>query len=167
MILAKAITSGYFPFGATMIGEKVAQAFESTKGAGGTVGHGYTNSGHPAGCAAGLATLKLTRELGVVENAGRLGEKLLAGLRGLQEKHELIGDVRGRGLMAAVELVSDRAAKTPLGAEIVKRFVKATADNGVLVRQGGHIIILSPPLTIEDFHVDEIVHAMDKGLASL
>ncbi|BCH68258.1 aspartate aminotransferase family protein (plasmid) [Agrobacterium vitis] len=167
MILAKAITSGYFPFGATMIGEKVAQAFENTKGPVANVGHGYTNSGHPAGCAAGLATLKLTRELGVVENAGPLGERLMAGLQRMKDKHELIGDVRGRGLMAAVELVSDRSAKTPLGAEMMKRFVKATAANGVLVRQGGHMIILSPPLTIQASQIDEIVDAMDKGLSSL
>lgn len=167
MILAKALTSGYFPFGATMIGEKIAQAIEATKGPAGMIGHGYTNSGHPAGCAAGIATLKLTRELGVVENARVLGARLMAGLRGLQEKHELIGDVRGRGLMAGVELVSDREQKTPLSAEITKRFVKATADRGVLVRQGGHIIILSPPLTIEASHVDEIIHAMDHAFGAI
>lgn len=168
MTLAKALTSGYFPFGATMIGDKVAQAFESKQeGDGAMLAHGYTYSGHPAGCAAGIATLKLTRQLDVVANARRQGDRLLSGLLRLQEKHELIGDVRGRGLMAGVELVSDRETKTPISAELATRFGKATADNGVLIRVSGNIIILSPPLIVEEEHVDEILFALDRAFDSL
>ena len=83
MTLAKAITSGYFPLGATMIGEKVAEVFENDKTSFGAIGHGYTYSGHPVGCAAGLAALAETRRLKLDENAAARGKELAAALEAL------------------------------------------------------------------------------------
>lgn len=80
MSTAKAITNGYFPFGAVMISEKVAEAFEADKTGFGNIGHGYTYSGHPVGAAAALATLAETRRLNVASNAAARGVELLAGL---------------------------------------------------------------------------------------
>ncbi|HCM08837.1 MAG TPA: aspartate aminotransferase family protein, partial [Alphaproteobacteria bacterium] len=111
---AKAITNGYFPFGAVMMSEKIAQLFEHDETGKAAIGHGYTYSGHPVGAAAALACLAETKRLDVPLNAAKRGTQMYEGCLRLQEKYELIGDVRGgHGLMTALELVSDRKTKTP------------------------------------------------------
>ena len=115
MCTAKAITNGYFPFGAVMISDAVAEAFESDTTGKGAIGSGYTYSGHPVGAAAAIACLRETERLQVKDNAAARGAQLFAGILRLKEKHEVTGDVRGgHGLMCALELVSDRKAKTPI-----------------------------------------------------
>lgn len=166
MSTAKAITNGYFPFGAVMISDKVAGAFESNKNSVGNIGHGYTYSGHPVGAAAALATLKETKRLDVAANAAARGEELLAGLKALQNKHELVGDVRGKGLMCALELVSDRAKKNAASKDIVQKVHDAAYDAGVMVRTSGANVILSPPLIVTAGDVQTILTALDAGLAA-
>ena len=95
MCTAKAITNAYFPFGATMISDCMAEVFESDKSGMAAIGHGYTYSGHPVGAAAAIACLKETEKLQVHTNAAARGDELFKGLQGLADKHELIGDVRG------------------------------------------------------------------------
>ena len=167
MIFAKAITGGYFPFGATAISNSTATAIEDAKGPAGFIGHGYTNSGHPVGCAAALSALRLTRELGVIENARKLGGRLLEGLETLKSRYETVGDVRGKGLMAAIELVEDKASKVHLAPDRAKKVAAVAAERGVLVRPVRNVIILSPPLIVEESHIDEIVSALDHGLQSI
>lgn len=166
MSTAKAITNGYFPFGAVMISDKVAEAFESNKNSVGNIGHGYTYSGHPVGAAAALATLKETRRLDVAANAAARGEELLAGLTALQNKHELIGDVRGKGLMCAIELVGDRAKKSGAAKDVVQKVHDATYEAGVMVRTSGANVIMSPPLIVTAGDVQTILTALDAGLAA-
>lgn len=166
MSTAKAITNGYYPFGAVMIADKVAEVFESNKNGVGTIGHGYTYSGHPVGAAAALATLKETKRLNVAANAAARGEELLDGLKDLQNKHELIGDVRGKGLMCALELVSDRETRTSAPKKILQTVQDAAYEAGVLVRTSGPNVILSPPLVITAHDVARIVNALDAGLAA-
>jgi len=167
MSTAKAITNGYFPFGAVMINDKVAEVFEKDTSGRGAIGHGYTYSGHPVGAAAAIATLKETQRQNIPENAGARGAELFAGLNGLAEKHELIGDVRGgHGLMCALELVSDRTAKTPVDKATIGRIYEATYQAGVMVRVSGPNIILSPPLVITADDVTQIVDALDAGFAA-
>ena len=166
MATAKAITNGYFPFGAVMISQKLADAFESNKNAFGSIGHGYTYSGHPVGAAAALATLKETKRLNVAENAGARGKELKAGLLSLQEKHELVGDVRGIGLMCALELVSDRATKAAASKDTIAKVYETAFEAGVMVRTSGSNIILSPPLIITLGDVERIVSALDAGLSA-
>ena len=166
MSTAKAITNGYFPFGAVMISDKVAQVFESNKSAVGSIGHGYTYSGHPVGAAAALATLKETRRLNVADNAAARGEELLAGLKKLQDKHELVGDVRGKGLMCALELVSDRAKKSGAAKDVIQKVQDATYDAGVLVRTSGANVIMSPPLIVTAENVQTMLTALDAGLTA-
>lgn len=166
MSTAKAITNGYYPFGAVMIADKVAEAFESNKTAAGSIGHGYTYSGHPVGAAAALATLKETRKQNVAANAGARGEELIAGLEALKERHELIGDVRGKGLMCALELVSDREKKTAAAKDVVQKVQDVTYDAGVMVRTSGANVILSPPLVITAGDVARILTALDAGLTA-
>jgi adenosylmethionine-8-amino-7-oxononanoate aminotransferase len=166
MSTAKAITNGYFPFGAVMISDKVAEAFESNKNSVGNIGHGYTYSGHPVGAAAALATLKETKRLDVAANAAARGEELLAGLKRLEEKHELVGDIRGKGLMCALELVSDRAKKSAAAKDTVQKVHDATYDAGVMVRTSGANVILSPPLIVTATNVQTILTALDAGLTA-
>lgn len=166
MSTAKAITNGYYPFGAVMISDRVAEAFESNRTATGSIGHGYTYSGHPVGAAAALATLKETKRLDVASNAGARGDELMAGLQALQVKHELIGDVRGKGLMCALELVSDREKKTPAAKDVVQKVQDAAYEAGVMVRTSGPNVILSPPLIVTVADVTRIVEALDAGLSA-
>jgi putrescine---pyruvate transaminase len=166
MCIAKAITSGYFPFGATMIGEKVAASFHENTDSLGNIGHGYTYSGHPVGCAAALATLEVMDSMDLAGNAAREGAYLLGRLEKLLEKHAILGDVRGKGLMLALELVSDRRTKAPAGKDVMQRLAQATFEAGVLIRTSGNLVILSPPLILERPDGERIADALDAGLAA-
>lgn len=166
MCLAKALTGGYFPLGAAMLGEKVADALENNKDSFGAIGHGYTYSGHPVGCAAGLAALDETKRLNVDENASARGRELIEALNKLRAKHALIGDVRSKGLMAALELVSNRDAKTPAGKDVMNKVAESTYDAGVMIRVSGNNVILSPPLVITTADVATIAAALDAGLSA-
>ena len=86
--------------------------------------------------------------------------------RRLKAKHALVGDVRGKGLMAALELVSDRVKKTPAPKDVVQRVFETTYTRGVMVRVSGNTVILSPPLIITAEHVARIIDALDAGLAA-
>ena len=165
MTMAKAITSGYFPLGATLIGEKVAEVFESDKTSFGSIGHGYTYSGHPVGCAAGVAALAETKRLKLNENAAARGDELAAALARLKEKHSVIGDVRGKGLMAALELVSDRASKKPVDKQVMAKVADGAYEAGLMIRVSGNNIILSPPLILTAKDVQDIEAGLDAGLA--
>jgi adenosylmethionine-8-amino-7-oxononanoate aminotransferase len=167
MCTAKAITNGYFPFGATMIGEGMVDAFESNKDGAGEINHGYTYSGHPVGAAAALAMLEQLKTTDVAANSGARGEELGEGLARLKQKHRFIGDARGVGLMHALELVSDSATKTALDKKSMAFVGEAIYENGVMVRISGNNIILSPPLVITNEHVERIVDAIDAGLHAL
>lgn len=164
---AKAITNGYFPFGAVMIAESVVEVFESDETGKAAIGSGYTYSGHPVGAAAALACLQETETLRVNENAAARGTQLMVGLETLKAKHEIVGDVRGgQGLMSALELVSDRAAKTGLQADRIKSVFEATYAAGVMVRISGPNLILSPPLVVTEKDVEQIIAALETGLAA-
>ena len=147
-----------------MITEKVAEAFEANRNGLGSIGHGYTYSGHPVGAAAALATLKEMKRTDVAANAAARGADLLAGLEALKDKHDLVGDIRGRGLMCALELVSDRATKAAAPKDVVQRVQDAAYEAGVMVRTSGANIIISPPLIITGDDVGRILSALDAGL---
>ncbi len=167
MATAKAITNGYFPFGALMIGERVAEVFESDRSGAANIGHGYTYSGHPVGAAAALACLAEMKAQNVVENAAARGKQLYEGVLALHEQYGAIGDVRGgRGLMIALELVSDRATKQPDKATPLK-VQEIAYREGAMVRVSGPNIILSPPLVLTEVDVTTILHALDAGFRAL
>ena len=168
MCTAKAITNGYFPFGAVMIAEEVAQVFEKDDTGKAAIGHGYTYSGHPVGAAAALACLNETLSQDIPGNAAARGAELFQGLQALQARYDIIGDVRGgHGLMCALELVSDRAAKTPIDKTTIGEVQQAAYEAGAMVRVSGPNIILSPPLVLSSADVQTILAALDTGFASL
>ncbi|MBM1816741.1 aminotransferase class III-fold pyridoxal phosphate-dependent enzyme [Pseudosulfitobacter pseudonitzschiae] len=166
MCTAKAITNGYFPFGALMIGEQMQEVFENNPAA--KIGHGYTYSGHPVGAAAALACLAETKRLNVVDNAAARGDQLYQGCLALQEKYDIIGDVRGgHGLMTAIEMVSDRATKAPIDAASAMKVQEVAYQSGAMVRVSGPNLILSPPLVLTEADATAILDALDAGFAAL
>lgn len=164
MTIAKAITSGYFPLGATLIGSTMAEVFEADKTGLGSIGHGYTYSAHPVGCAAGVAALAETKRLAVNDNAAARGVELGQALEALKARHELVGDVRYKGLMAGLEVVSDRARKTPADKKVMAAVADAAYEAGVMLRVSGNNVIMSPPLIITAKDVARIAEALDAGL---
>lgn len=166
MTCAKGITSAYFPVGAVLVSEQVAQVFETDQSGDGSIWHGYTYSAHPVGCAAVVATLAETRRLDLKTNAAARGLQLFKGLLALAQDFDVIGDVRGgHGLMAGLELVSDRACKTPLDPAAVKRIHTAIYHAGTMVRIGGNNLLMSPPLTISKAEVDTVLANIRTGLS--
>ncbi|WP_170603914.1 aminotransferase class III-fold pyridoxal phosphate-dependent enzyme [Ruegeria arenilitoris] len=164
-VTAKAITNGYFPFGAVMISDSVSDVFESDASGKATIGSGYTYSGHPVGAAAAIACLKETQRLNVKDNAAARGDQLFKGLKRLAQKHDAVGDVRGGyGLMCALELVSDRTSKAPIGKSVIGKVQETAYDAGAMVRVSGNNIILSPPLILSEEDVNTILSALDCGL---
>lgn len=163
--MAKAITNGYFPFGAVMIAEQVAEVFESDETGRAAIGHGYTYSGHPVGAAAAIACLVETQRLAVHDNARARGAQLWAGVQALKDRFDLIGDVRGgQGLMLALELVGDRATRAAPDKALPGRIQKAAYAAGAMVRVSGPNIILSPPLILSEPEAQVILDALDAGL---
>ena len=167
MCTAKAITNGYYPFGAVMLSQKMVDVFEHDTTGAAAIGHGYTYSGHPVGAAAAIACLEETLRLDVPTNAAARGTQLFDGLIELQKKHEIIGDVRGgRGLMAAIEFVSDRETKAPLDKQTPVLIQDAIFNNGTMVRVSGPNVIISPPLIVTEQDCKDMLSAIDAGLST-
>ncbi|WP_209599096.1 aminotransferase class III-fold pyridoxal phosphate-dependent enzyme [Ruegeria sp. HKCCSP351] len=165
MATAKAITNGYFPFGAVMLGDRMVEAFENNPDA--KIGHGYTYSGHPVGAAAALACLAETKRLNVVENAVARGTQLYEGCIALMKKYDIIGDVRGGyGLMTAVEMVSDRNTQKPIDTPTASTVQEVAYQNGAMVRVSGPNLILSPPLVLTEGDASLILAALDAGFTA-
>jgi putrescine---pyruvate transaminase len=148
--LAKGISSGYIPLGATAISDKVAEVFDADATGAGQVSHGYTYSAHPVAAAAALATLKILQAEDVPGHVARVAPAFQQRLRGLEQRSPFVGNVRGKGLMLGIEMVADKAKKTPLpkSSDIPTRVAKAAYRHGLMVRVSGGNLILSPPLVI-------------------
>ena len=164
MTTAKGLTSGYVPMGAVFMSDHVYQTLSDGAGAK-AIGHGFTYSGHPVSAAVGLEVLALY-EGGLLENGEKMGARLMAGLNGLMD-HPLVGDVRGRGMLAAVELVTDKEAKTPLPASVqpATRLFDRAWEHGLIVRSFAQGIFgYAPPLCCTEEEIDMIVDRTRKVL---
>ncbi len=165
MTIAKGLTSGYVPMGAVLLSQGVYDAIADGAGAQ-TIGHGYTYSAHPVSAAVGLAVLRLYEEGGLLDNGRRAGARLLEGLQGLAD-HPLVGHVRGRGMLAAIELVVDKAKKTPLPAAAkpsVRVFDRAW-ENGLVIRAfPTGVLGYAPPLCCTLAEIDAIVERTRRTL---
>jgi adenosylmethionine-8-amino-7-oxononanoate aminotransferase len=161
---AKGLTSGYVPMGAVFMSDRVYQTIADGAGAA-AVGHGLTYSAHPVSAAVGLAVLDLY-EGGLFENGRRMGARLQAGLAGLAG-HPLVGDVRGRGMLAAIELVTDKEKKTPLpaAAQPAVRIFDRAWNEGLIVRAfAWGVLGYAPPLCCTEDEIDMIVERTRKVL---
>ena len=154
---AKGLTSGYVPMGAVFMSDRIYQTIAEAMGPE-AVGHGFTYSGHPVSAAVGLAALELY-ENSLLENGRHMGVRLLDGLRSL-ESHPLVGNVRGRGMLAAIELVTDKTAKTALPAASVpgQRLFDRAWDAGLIIRAFGNGVLgFAPPLCCTETEIDQII----------
>jgi putrescine---pyruvate transaminase len=161
--LAKGISSGYIPLGATAISQKVAAAFNADESGAGQVTHGYTYSAHPVAAAAALATLKVLINDDIPGHVARVSPAFQQRLRGLVNKHHFVGDVRGYGLMLGIEMVSDKATKAtlPKTSDIPSRLARAAYRRGLMVRVSGANMILSPPLVISEAELDILCSTLE------
>jgi 4-aminobutyrate--pyruvate transaminase len=165
MVMAKALSSAYFPISAMAIAEPIYRAVVAQSDKVGFFAHGYTYSGHPAACAVALEALQIYEERDIVGHVGRVGPRLLDGLRHFAS-HPLVGDVRGVGLIAGVELVRDKATKAPFDppATAGRLFVEKAQEQGLIVRNLQDTIALSPPLVISEGEVDELLRRFERAL---
>ena len=167
--LAKGLSSGYIPLGATAISSKVIEAFNGSDPVMGTINHGYTYGAHPVGAAAALATLDIIEREDIPARAAREGEYFLARLRAMEKRFRIVGDVRGVGLMAGIELVADKRTRTTFarGAPELARVHRETYQRGAMIRLSGANIILSPALTIERPQLDLLCDALEGAFAAV
>ena len=167
MQFAKGITSGYVPLGGIGVSDKVKAAIDETP-ADKRWMHAYTYSGHPTCCAVALANLKILDEEGLVQQAAELGNRLHEGLHTLDEMDH-VGNVRGIGLMAAVELVEDKATKQPFAAaaKYGARVGQELMKRGLYTRMRGDTICLAPPFVATTEQIDRIVDVVRESLQAV
>jgi adenosylmethionine-8-amino-7-oxononanoate aminotransferase len=167
MAFAKGVTSGYLPLGGIMIADKIRDAVLAAPYEDRWM-HAFTYSGHPTCCAVGLKNIDIIEKEGLVKNAEVMGARLLAGLKTFSE-FAAVGDVRGLGLMAAVELVSDRSTKAPTdpALRIGPRVQEECMKRGLYSRIRGDVIMLSPALCITEAQVDRIVDVLREALVAV
>ena len=167
--LAKGISSGYIPLGATALSAKVMAPFNTGDPVLGAINHGYTYGAHPLAAAAALATLEVLDRDNIPARAAREGEYFLERLHAMEKRFRLVGDVRGVGLMAGIELVADKRTRTPFarGAPELARVHREAYKRGAMIRLSGATIILSPALTIERSQVDLLCDALEGAFAAV
>ena len=163
---AKAITSGYFPLGGIGISDEIADTMDAS---GKPWMHAYTYSGHPVGCAIGLAMMDIVEGEDFPGQAERKGERLLAGLRERLAEHPNVGDIRGLGLMCGVEVVEDRDKKKNFDAEanVGGRLHQAMVERGLFTRTRGEVICLAPPIIISEAEIDRTVDIVDGAVRAV
>ena len=162
---AKGLTSGYVPLGAAFISDRLIDEASDGGSRKSVFANGYTYSGHPAGCAAGLASLDIIEREGILEHVREVGPYLQQRLQELRDI-PIVGDVRGEGLMACVECVisQDSRDALTLDYEIGSRIDEHCHNLGLIVRPLINMCIMSPPLTITREQIDEMVNILRKGI---
>ncbi len=175
MTLGKGIGSGYAPLGAMVVSEKVLEPFR--KGSGRFV-HGFTYSGMPMSCFVGLKVFEIMEREGLFERAAVVGRTLFEKLQSLAQRHRVIGEIRGKGLLVGIEFVTNQETREPFMKEsgFAARVAAAMRQRGVIVgigiplanfgKDGDHIQI-SPPFIISERDIDTIVNTLDESLAEV
>lgn len=165
LVLSKQLTSSYLPLAAVLISDDIYQAIADESARLRSFGHGFTTSGHPVACAVALENLAIIEERQLVANARRMGDLLHRELRRFAD-HPLVGEIRGTGLIAGLELVADKASKAPfapVGTAGAPVFARGHA-NGLIVRAIGDTIALCPPLIVDEANILDIVARLERTL---
>ena len=167
MTVAKGITSGYVPLGACVVSDAVAEAVANVP-----IGSGLTYQSHPVGLAAAVATLEIYETDDLIARSAAMGDYLLDGLRRLQADHPSVGDVRGKGLFSALELVYDRDTRAPLlpaagpAGAAAAAMRKVFADGNVNVGMRGTCLFANPPLIVTEAQIDHALGVYDEALTA-
>jgi putrescine aminotransferase len=160
---AKAVTNGYMPLGGCLVGDKVADVL---LGHGGEFAHGLTYSGHPASCAAGLATMDVLENTEILtQSQSVLAPHFANALQNLMD-HPIVGQVRAKGLVAAVELVRDKGSRERLAPDSAAAVYcrDRAIEHGLMVRQTGDAMIMSPPFVTTTHEADTLVSKLETAL---
>ncbi|MEQ1956619.1 aspartate aminotransferase family protein [Mesorhizobium sp. CN2-181] len=169
--VAKGLTSAYFPLSGAIVGEKVFKVMEEGADRVGSFSHGYTYSGHPIGAAAANAVLDIVEKENLPANAREVGAYFQAQLRARFAQLPIVGEVRGVGLMAAIEFVADRERKSRFASALTvgARVSKAARSRGLIARAMPHgdILGFAPPLVITKAEVDEMVAIAESAVRSV
>jgi adenosylmethionine-8-amino-7-oxononanoate aminotransferase len=163
---AKAITSGYFPLGGIGVNDEIAASLDQADV---PWMHAYTYSAHPVGCAVALRTLDIVRDEGLPERARELGHGLLQQLRDAVGDHPNVGEVRGLGLMCAIELVADRGTKArfPVADKMGGQLVAAAMQHGLFSRAFGDVYYVAPPIVTSEEQLRRTVAAIAAAVATV
>ena len=167
MTIGKGFTGGYIPLGAAVTTPVIADAFRTKPGS--ELRSGSTYGGHTVGCAATLANIEIIQREKLVEHTARMGSYVEEKLNGLAEKHSIIGEVRGIGLLWAVMLVADRATKQPLDPKlnVGGRIQDWCYRHGMILRNNGDILVLAPSLIITEEETDMVLDLIDRALTAV
>ena len=165
MSVAKALSSAYLPISAVVLPEYMYEAFEEMSRELGIFGHGFTYTGHPACAAVALRNLEIMEERDLFAHAAAMGEEMQARMATFAD-HPLVGEVRGRGLIGAIELVKEKSPREPYPPSegIGAYCTAACADAGLVVRNMGDSIAFCPPLIITSEQIDEMFSKFAQGL---
>ena len=166
MQFAKAVTSGYFPLGGVGVNDTIAEVLDESSS---PWMHAYTYSAHPVGCAVALRTIDIILDEDFPAQAAAKGEHLLAGLKAALAHHPNVGEVRGKGLMCAVEIVQDKATKAefPSADNIGVKVHAATQQRGLFSRLRGDVFCLAPPVVTSTEQLDRIVEILAAAIAEV
>ena len=169
--IAKGLTSAYAPLSGSIVSEKMWKVLEQGTDENGPIGHGWTYSAHPIGAAAGVANLKLIDELNLVQAAGENGAYFQAALRNALSEHANVGEIRGEGMMAAIEFVADRDSRTFFDAseKVGPGVAAALLEQGVIGRAmpQGDILGFAPPFCLTQAEADEVAEKTAKAVAKV
>ncbi|MCH4561609.1 aminotransferase [Halomonas sp. EGI 63088] len=165
--VAKGLSSGYAPLGATLISDDLFEVLGTPQRQGGVLSTGFTYSGHPVSCAAALANIEIMEREGICANVREVGPYLEQKLKTLAG-HATVGDVRGSHFMLAIENVADKATKAllPVEARVGDRVAAEAQKRGLIIRPVGHLNIISPPLIWDREVVDRVVAILDEAYAA-
>lgn len=167
MTLAKQMSSAYYPISASIVRGELYEAMIELSSKVGVFGHGYTYSGHPVGCAIALKVLEIYQRDNIFKTAASTGDYLQRRLNVFSD-HPLVGEVRGKGMIAALELVANKTTKAAFtDGSVGAKAVLACQHNGLIVRAvAGNSLALCPPLITTEAQVDEIMEKLGKALDS-
>ncbi|MEY8880797.1 aspartate aminotransferase family protein [Donghicola sp. XS_ASV15] len=169
--IAKGLTSAYAPLSGSIVSDKMWKVLEQGTDENGPIGHGWTYSAHPIGAAAGVANLKLIDELNLVQAAGENGAYFQAALRNALSEHANVGEIRGEGMMAAIEFVADRDSRTFFDAseKVGPSVAAALLEQGVIGRAmpQGDILGFAPPFCLTQAEADEVAEKTAKAVAQV
>ncbi len=165
IISSKALTCGFMPLGAVILGNEFAERFQAASEKIEEFPHGFTASGHPVACAVGLKAIDVILNEGLLDNVRKVSPYFMNRLRGFED-HPIIGEARGIGLMGALEMVSDKATKAPWDGSlsVSERVANACMDQGLICRPLGQSVVLCPPFIMDEPLLDEMFDKLSLAL---